>query len=106
MRARASFSNPAFAKPRLRQDAQELKSFLFHNLYRHPRVMETTGQAQEVVRDLFACYLAQPAEMQSGFAARPDTARAVADYIAGMTDRYAVREHERLTGRRLLSAAS
>jgi dGTPase len=90
---------------RLRQESQELKTFLFHDLYRHPRVMETTSQAQEVVRELFARYLAQPAEMQAGFAARADTPRAVADYIAGMTDRYALREHERLTGRRLLATA-
>ncbi len=40
--------------------------------------------------------------MPPDFAARPDSARAVADYIAGMTDRFAAREHERLTGRRLL----
>lgn len=88
-----------------RAQSSELKSFLFGNLYRHPRVMETTGQAQEVVRDLFACYVERPAEMQAGFAARPDTQRAVADYIAGMTDRYALREHERLTGRKLLPGA-
>jgi dGTPase len=86
----------------LRRQSSELKSFLFHNLYRHPRVLETTGAAQEVVRDLFACYRAQPQEMQAGFAARLDSPRAVADYIAGMTDRYALREHERLTGRKLL----
>jgi len=89
-----------------RSDSGALKRFLFANLYRHARVMETTGQAQEVVRELFAAYLARPAEMQAGFAARTDTARAVADYIAGMTDRYALREHERLTGRRLLAAAA
>lgn len=87
-----------------REQASELKHFLFHNLYRHPRVMETAGQGQEVVRDLFACYVARPGEMQAGFAARADTPRAVADYIAGMTDRYALREHERLTGRRLLAS--
>jgi dGTPase len=86
-----------------RSEAAELKGFLFHNLYRHPRVTETTGQAQEIVRELFERYLADPAEMQAGFAARSDAARAVADYIAGMTDRYAMREHERLTGRRLLA---
>jgi len=85
-----------------RAGSRELKGFLFHDLYRHPRVTDTTGQAQEVVRELFDRYLAEPGEMQAGFAARPDTARAVADYIAGMTDRYALREHERLTGRRLL----
>jgi dGTPase len=89
-----------------RTDSGALKRFLFANLYRHARVMETTGQAQEVVRELFAAYLAQPGEKQAGFAARPDLARAVADYIAGMTDRYALREHERLTGRRLLAPAA
>lgn len=86
-----------------RAEAAQLKSFLFHDLYRHPRVTDTTSQAQEVVRELFDCYLAQPGEMQAGFASREDTPRAVADYIAGMTDRYALREHERLTGRRLLA---
>jgi dGTPase len=89
--------------PELLAEAVQLKRFLFHNLYRHPRVMETSGLAQEVVRDLFERYLAQPGEMQAGFTARSDTPRAVADYIAGMTDRYALREHERLTGRRLLA---
>jgi dGTPase len=79
-----------------------LKQFLFRNLYRHPQVTQTTEQAQQVVRGLFAAYRADPAEMQAGFAVRADQARAVADYIAGMTDRFAAREHERLTGRRLL----
>jgi dGTPase len=88
----------------VRTKATELKTFLFRNLYRHPRVMETTAQAQEVVHELFACYLAARQEMQAGFAARADAHRSVADYIAGMTDRYALREHERLTGRVLLSS--
>ena len=89
-----------------RAQCAELKKFLFHDLYRHPRVTETTSQAQEVVRELFQRYLAEPGEMQAGFTARPDSARAVADYIAGMTDRYALREHERLTGRRLLAPSA
>ncbi|MGE0332780.1 MAG: deoxyguanosinetriphosphate triphosphohydrolase [Ramlibacter sp.] len=80
----------------------QLKQFLLRNLYRHPQVTQMTQQAQQVVRDLFAAYRADPAQMQSGFAVRADHARAVADYIAGMTDRFAAREHERLTGRRLL----
>ncbi|NBT56652.1 MAG: deoxyguanosinetriphosphate triphosphohydrolase [Betaproteobacteria bacterium] len=90
-----------------------LKTFLLHELYRHPRVMDTTRLAQQVVRDLFAFYQAQPAEMTEGFSARsaalagtageaPARARVVADYIAGMTDRFATREHERLSGQRLL----
>ena len=80
-----------------------LKAFLLHNLYRHPQVLATTGQAKDVVRELFAAYVRQPAQMAPDFAARPNVQRAVADYIAGMTDRFAAREHERLTGRRLLA---
>jgi dGTPase len=80
----------------------ELKKFLFAQLYRHPQVMHTTGQAQQVVRELFDAYVTQPAEMPTDFAASADLHRSVADYIAGMTDRFALREHERLTGRKLL----
>jgi dGTPase len=80
-----------------------LKAFLLHNLYRHPQVLATTGQAKDVVRELFGAYVQQPAQMPPDFAARPNVPRAVADYIAGMTDRFAAREHERLTGRRLLA---
>jgi dGTPase len=82
--------------------SSELKKFLFAQLYRHPQVMHTTGQAQQVVRELFAAYVAKPAEMPTDFAASADLHRSVADYIAGMTDRFALREHERLTGRKLL----
>lgn len=92
----------------MREQSQSLKRFLFKNLYRHPRVMETTAHAQEIVRDLFAAYVTAPQEMKAEFAQQaaldegPLRARAVADFIAGMTDRFAVREHYRLTGRRLL----
>ncbi len=93
--------------------SQVLKTFLLHQLYRHPQVMHTTRLAQQVVHELFAIYQAQPTEMAEGFAVRsqalagtadePATrARVVADYIAGMTDRFATREHERLSGQRLL----
>ena len=95
----------------MRARSTELKRFLFRNLYRHPQVAQTTQLARQIVQELFAAYLAEPAQMQVGFAARAQAAqgeaalqaRAVADYIAGMTDRFAVREHERLTGRRLLA---
>eukprot|EP01032_Pedospumella_encystans_P017852 gene17852-20331_t len=59
----------------------ELKKFLFASLYRHPQVMQTTGQAQQAVRELFAAYVARPAEMPADFAAGADLHRAVADYI-------------------------
>ena len=87
----------------MRAESAELKRFLFANLYRHPQVMDTTSQARQVVRELFAVYCQRPHELRPSFAERPDRERAVADYIAGMTDRFALREHERLTGQRLLT---
>jgi dGTPase len=86
----------------MREKSAALKHFLLYRLYRHPQVMGKTGQAAQIVRELFAAYAQEPAQMPPDFAARHDGARAVADYIAGMTDRFAAREHERLTGRRLL----
>ena len=80
-----------------------LKHFLLHKLYRHPQVMDITGRAKQVVRELFLAYMHDAAQMPPNFASRADRARAVADYIAGMTDRFAGREHERLTGRKLLA---
>jgi dGTPase len=94
----------------MRQASVVLKKFLFQNLYRHPQVMQTMGQARQVIIDLFRAYRESPEEMPSGFAVRARAAmqvgsesgarRVVADYIAGMTDRYAGREYERLTGRK------
>lgn len=100
--ARASTSALVGFSEGMRRQSSVLKHFLLHNLYRHPQVTATTGQAKQVVRELFAAYLEEPAQMPADFAARANVARAVADYIAGMTDRFAVREHERLTGRKLL----
>ena len=79
------------------ESSQTLKSFLFRNLYRHPQVTQTTDWARDVVRQLFALYLAKPQEMPPAYAQRSDVPRAVADYISGMTDRFASREHARLT---------
>ena len=87
------FSAPVHAQ------ASALKQRLFAALYRHPQVMRTTTVARQVVRELFDAYLAAPAEMPSEHAAMPERHRAVADYVAGMTDRFAAREHRRLTGR-------
>ena len=85
----------------LRAQNAELKHFLFAELYRHPQVVQSTALAKTVVAELFGAYTARPAEMPNDYAETPDIPRAVADYIAGMTDRYALREHHRLTGRRL-----
>ena len=90
--------------PAMRVQSQELKRFLMKNLYRHAQVMDMTGLAKTVVHELFDAYLAAPQEMAPGFASRAAAGapRAVADYLAGMTDRFAAREHQRLTGKKLL----
>ena len=85
----------------MREASTELKRFLFANLYRHPQVTATRVSAEEVLRDLFARYMDGSAPLPPEFAANPDRPRAIADYIAGMTDRYALKEHQRLTGKQL-----
>jgi dGTPase len=87
-----------FSAP-MQQRSTQLKTFLLHHLYRHPQVMQTTDWAKQVVSELFAAYLACPQEMPENHAKRDNLPRAVADYIAGMTDRFASREHGRLTGK-------
>jgi dGTPase len=82
----------------MRRELVELKRFLFQSLYRHPQVVAKTDAGRRVVRELFAAYVAAPAEMPPDYAGAADLQRAVADYIAGMTDRFALREHQRLTG--------
>jgi dGTPase len=79
-----------------------IKDFLRAKMYRHARVMHVMDQAAGVVRDLFARYTAQPADLPAEWregldgAAEPVRARRIADFIAGMTDRYALAEHARL----------
>ncbi|MET0517708.1 MAG: deoxyguanosinetriphosphate triphosphohydrolase [Burkholderiaceae bacterium] len=85
----------------MRAASTELKRFLFANLYRHPQVAETRQRAEEVLRDLFRIYAEDPGQLPAEFAAAGDAPRACADYIAGMTDRFALKEHQRLTGRQL-----
>ena len=87
----------------MRAQSKQLKAFLFRNLYRHPEVVQPRELAQQIIRDLFAAYLSQPNELPANFGGdKLVLARVVADYIAGMTDRFASREHARLTGQRLL----
>lgn len=85
--------------PAMRAEADALKQFLFARLYRHPQVMDTTERARRAVTELFEAYRSAPREMPAEYAEAPDLHRSVADYIAGMTDRFALREHQRLTGR-------
>ena len=96
--------------PEMALQSAALKRFLLQNLYRHPQVVQTTQAAQQVVRDLFEAYMSDPAQMpqahidrfdgiETPHAAGAKPERVVADYIAGMTDRFAAKEHERLKGR-------
>ena len=93
----------AFSAP-MRASTVALKRLLFAELYRHPRVQQTMALAREVIGDLFAAYLSVPEQMPDDFRRADTAARGVADYIAGMTDRFALREHQRLTGRDLFGS--
>lgn len=95
--ARQSGALIAFSDP-LRQEADALKKFLMDHLYRHYKVMRMTAKARRIVRELFTAFIEDPRLLPPDY--RRDglslQARAIADYIAGMTDRYAIREHHRL----------
>ena len=78
-----------------------MKRFLYPHMYRHPEVMRVRAKADEILRDLFRRFMAEPGRMPEEWrqnlpADEPRLARRVADYIAGMTDRYAVLAHQRL----------
>jgi len=86
----------------MRRNDRALKEFLFERMYRHHRVKRMSTRAHGVVHDLFALYLAKPQclprewrELAAG-SDDPRTARVAADYLAGMTDRFALDEHHRL----------
>ena len=91
---------PALAafSPEIRREADELKRFLMRNLYRHSRVMRMTSKARRIVRELFTAFREDPRLLASDWRRDdPDQqARAISDYIAGMTDRYAITEHRNL----------
>jgi dGTPase len=97
------FAGPVAAfSDAMREDEGGLKAFLFDNMYRHFRLNRMTSKARRVVRDLFGLFLGEPDclptewRRQAGPPKSEATARLVADYIAGMTDRYALDEHRRL----------
>ena len=82
----------------VREQQRELKVFLRRHLYQHYRVARMSNKARRIIRDLFQAFLADPRLLPPEFQARAETdlPRAIADYVAGMTDRYAIREHRRL----------
>lgn len=85
----------------INEQQRELKRFLHTNLYRHYRVMRMSAKAQRIISDLFGAFMGDPRLLPPQFQPRSgesdtERARSVADYIAGMTDRYAIREHRRI----------
>jgi dGTPase len=91
--------------PALWEDLKVIRAFLFTRMYRAPKVVEMRREVTGVIRDLFPLFLANPAELPKQW--RKDVAEAegeaalariVGDYIAGMTDRFAIETHERLLG--------
>jgi dGTPase len=83
-------------------ELQDLRRFLFDHVYRHERVMRVMRSAESIVGDLFSRYMAEPSSIPGergtaiAQADAPQRTRMIGDFIAGMTDRFAVAEHRRL----------
>jgi dGTPase len=88
--------------PEVAQEEAEIKAFLKQHMYRHSRVMRVMGEAEAILFDLFARYQENPrdlpAEWLEGTQAETEAERArrIGNFIAGMTDRFAMIEHQRL----------
>jgi len=86
--------------PAMQAGDKAIKGFLYPRMYRHERVMRVMDDAEQVVRDLYGHFAANPADLPAewgeGLNDAATRARRIADYIAGMTDRYALIEHARL----------
>ncbi|MCO4863927.1 deoxyguanosinetriphosphate triphosphohydrolase [Cupriavidus sp. WGlv3] len=82
----------------IHEEAAALKRFLFRHLYRHYLVMRMSAKAQRIVGDLFQAFMSDPRLLPPQYQASHggDQSRLIAHYIAGMTDRYAIREHRRI----------
>ena len=84
------------------EDLARLRAFLYERMYHHWRVNRTRSQARRILAEMFALFLAEPEVLPGEWFARQRSfdqtgrARVVCDYIAGMTDRYAIEEHRRL----------
>ena len=100
---RASIVTCAFSKS-IERDLEGLRQFLHQNMYRHYKVNRARSQAKRIVKSLFNLFFSEPETLPPEWRARYEAAderklaRIVCDYIAGMTDRYAMREYRRLFG--------
>jgi dGTPase len=89
--------------PGLSKEVGELQRFLYERVYRHPKLLELSQHAAEVLDGLFRSLCQRTEEMPPWYqrwTSEVGRERAVCDYLAGMTDRFAEQEFERLTGRR------
>jgi dGTPase len=87
--------------PGLEKLKRELEQFLQQNLYHHPRVLEVSERGARILSELFQAFRAQPGRLPARVRERfpiDGEARAIADYVAGMTDRFAMEEHRRHRG--------
>jgi dGTPase len=84
--------------PELAAQVQQIKGWLFKHLYRHRQVIAKMDEAQSMVRDLFLAYLQNPTLMPAAYALQTELLRAITDYIAGMTDRFAEQSWLNLMG--------
>jgi dGTPase len=86
--------------PQMRREATELKRFLYEYLYRHYQINRMRSKASRIVRELYEAFVAEPALLPPDYQDKSgdgdQQVRRIADYIAGMTDRYAIREYKRL----------
>jgi dGTPase len=88
--------------PDMFEDLSRLREFLFERMYRHWRVNRTRSQARRILADMFQLFLNEPDVMPGGWGPKAmavdeeGRARIVCDYIAGMTDRFAIEEHRKL----------
>jgi len=85
--------------PATEKMALELKAYLSREFYQHPRVLQASGRAERILGDLFAAHRSDPGLLPAHVRERigaDGELRAIADYIAGMTDRFAIEEHARL----------
>ena len=84
------------------EDLARLRAFLHERMYRHWRVNRTRSQARRLLSDMFGLFMDEPDVLPAEWYARHQAkdeaggARVICDYIAGMTDRYAIEEHRRL----------
>jgi dGTPase len=95
--AEVRLSGPLVAfSDELREAQREMKRFLHQHLYQHFQVLRMTRKAGRIISDLFSAFVSDPRMLPLPYQSAVDQPRRIADYIAGMTDRYAIKEHRRM----------